>query len=480
MGITMGWVVAISLALAGMARAQEVPFTAMAVEDEVQLRAGVGPSYYVVGQLQQGDRLQVREILYGWYKVEPPEGVFSYVSRAFVDAQNDGSMGLVTRDQAQITAGNVKGPGRSYAEQTVLNEGDKVRIVGQEGSFYKIRPPEKAYVFAPPGSLRQVQGQQDQEDQPQPQTDTDQAEASPGTGNEGGEGNNNGGQSSATEAAANEPESEEPAEDEASEAAEQTDADSEAQQSTGEAAAEEAQSGEAAGEDGDSADAASADADNENMTQQQEQAAEAETEAAATEGAAEQPGTTTDEGVQLQTKAVSDTLRQIEQQMLPHFDKPLEEQPLDEMIAAYERAQQQDLPRMDQRITQYRLRTLRHNRRIAEALADIEQVEQNAEPVEVDLSEPERLPRGSYDAVGRVVTSSLYDGDKLPRMYRLVNEKEGATIAYLDPADVNADRYLGEVVGIMGDTRLDTGQNLRVLQVERIDRLNQETNAQAN
>ena len=38
--------------------------------------------------------------------------------------------------------------------QIDLLKGTVVQIVGEEGSFYKIVPPNRAYVFLPPGSVQ--------------------------------------------------------------------------------------------------------------------------------------------------------------------------------------------------------------------------------------------------------------------------------------------------------------------------------------
>ncbi|MCC6579049.1 MAG: SH3 domain-containing protein [Phycisphaeraceae bacterium] len=135
------------LGLASTAGAEDVPFKGMVTEGEVQVRAGAGTSYYVVGTLNMGQAVQVDDQLFDWYKIVPPAGVYSYISRAFVDARGDGKEGTVNKDRAEVKAAAKQGPGLSYRKQLELFKGDTVQIVGEEGGFYKVVPPHGAYVY---------------------------------------------------------------------------------------------------------------------------------------------------------------------------------------------------------------------------------------------------------------------------------------------------------------------------------------------
>jgi len=79
---------------------------------------------------------------------------------------------------------------------------------------------------------------------------------------------------------------------------------------------------------------------------------------------------------------------------------------------------------------------------------------------------------GVYSVVGRLTTSVVYDGQNLPRMYRIVSVGEGAarTLGYLRPdAAPGLDRLVGDVVGVVGDPPSRAGLN--VITPERVDRL---------
>ncbi|MFI4882410.1 MAG: hypothetical protein ACIAQU_07485, partial [Phycisphaerales bacterium JB064] len=70
-----------------------------------------------------------------------------------------------------------------------------------------------------------------------------------------------------------------------------------------------------------------------------------------------------------------------------------------------------------------------------------------------------------YDYVGKLEKSAVYNGDRLPLMYRLVSVGEGIprTLGYIEPREgLELDRKLGVLVGITGgatqraDLRLST------------------------
>src|SRR5690606_10317945 len=102
--------------------AQEVPFTGQINQDNVTLRAGAGTPYYIVGQAGKGTRVVVAERIADWYKITPPPGIYSYVSKAFVDVRGDGSTGTATQRLSSYAA-SVNGPGESYRRQLELLTG---------------------------------------------------------------------------------------------------------------------------------------------------------------------------------------------------------------------------------------------------------------------------------------------------------------------------------------------------------------------
>lgn len=77
-----------------------------------------------------------------------------------------------------------------------------------------------------------------------------------------------------------------------------------------------------------------------------------------------------------------------------------------------------------------------------------------------------------YQFVGRLVRSSVYDGRRLPLMYRIVsvNETVPRTIGYIVPDEtMDVTGKLGEIVGVLGTSQLDPALNLRIVTPTRVD-----------
>ncbi|MGA1632002.1 MAG: hypothetical protein ACO4BU_07830 [Phycisphaerales bacterium] len=78
--------------------------------------------------------------------------------------------------------------------------------------------------------------------------------------------------------------------------------------------------------------------------------------------------------------------------------------------------------------------------------------------------------RGDFDAVGRLNASLVYDGRRLPLLYRLQEPGEGATVAYLVPTrDFSLAELTGQLVGVSGDLRYDEALRLNIITPRRVD-----------
>lgn len=77
---------------------------------------------------------------------------------------------------------------------------------------------------------------------------------------------------------------------------------------------------------------------------------------------------------------------------------------------------------------------------------------------------------GDYQAVGILVSSTIYDGKRLPKLFRLRDQITGRTIGYLAPSeDFNLVEMIGEVIGIKGERSYDGGLRLNVFTPQKID-----------
>jgi len=396
--------ITVSPGLAGTGFAQEVPFTGIVSQSQTDVRAGAADRFYRVGELDKGQLVQVQEVISGWNKVVPPKGAYSYISKAFVDAKGDGSAGVVNTDASKVYAADVNGPAGSYRVQVLLNEGDGVQIVAEEGSHYKILAPTGAYVYLPPGSVRRalaIEAAAAQEPPPPAPVEPEPIEPQPPVEPQ--------------------PVIEEPAEP------------------VGPGVVEESAPTE---DDGPAALQTTDDQAEQDLSDM-------------LDGKTSEP----------EPAVVAMSLAELEAEMTPLFALPLEEQPLDDMIAKYQAIQDDEgLSKTDRHIVATRLAALKHNKEIAEGLAEIAKAQEPPEPVE------DAGPQVNYDAVGRLLASSVYDGKTLPRMYRLTDPASGRAVAYVRPdGSVNTTRFLGRLVGVQGEQVYDPSLKLKVIQVKKMD-----------
>ena len=82
--------------------------------------------------------------------------------------------------------------------------------------------------------------------------------------------------------------------------------------------------------------------------------------------------------------------------------------------------------------------------------------------------------RADYTAVGILNASAVYDGQRLPELYRVCDALTGATIAYVEPnADLPLATMVGTLVGIKGGTSTDPALRLTVISPMSVDLLTQ-------
>jgi hypothetical protein len=128
------------------------PYIAEIAGTDVYIRSGPGTAYYFCGKLSAPARVVVTDEKYGWLQVLPPAGSFSWISKNYVkiDPENP-NIGIVTGDSVRVWAGSdYVEPMRSSSLQVKLNEGDQVKLAGdnkEKGDYYKIVPPPGAHLW---------------------------------------------------------------------------------------------------------------------------------------------------------------------------------------------------------------------------------------------------------------------------------------------------------------------------------------------
>ena len=91
---------------------------------------------------------------------------------------------------------------------------------------------------------------------------------------------------------------------------------------------------------------------------------------------------------------------------------------------------------------------------------------------QVDAVAAARERSVDYVAVGRLDASTIYDGKRLPKLFRLRDLSTGRTVGYLRPSNkVKLPEMLGHLIGIVGEKSYDGGLRLNVLTPRRIDML---------
>ncbi|MFQ6036822.1 MAG: SH3 domain-containing protein [Sedimentisphaerales bacterium] len=152
-------ILATCLAVAGTAMAKldandvnvpSFPYVAEITGDDVNIRSGPGTNYYSCGKLNKGDRVEVVSEQFGWSRIVPPAGSFSWISMRYVSVNLDNpTIGTITGDGVRVYAGSdYVEPMHSTSEQRRLNRGDKVKLLGEEkDDYYKIAPPSGAYLW---------------------------------------------------------------------------------------------------------------------------------------------------------------------------------------------------------------------------------------------------------------------------------------------------------------------------------------------
>lgn len=160
------------------------------------------------------------------------------------------------------------------------------------------------------------------------------------------------------------------------------------------------------------------------------------------------------------------------------WKQPVMEAELDELMAEHERALDKADPKDDRLRTQIQRRIdaialriqLRNTlRQQAEARAALDSG-RGAVDEQLAIAERARV----YTIVGQLQPSTVYDGQKLPLMYRIVSIGAPAskTLGYLkDDPQFQLKGRIGAVLGVIGEPQLDRSLMLNVITPVRIDTL---------
>lgn len=412
------------------------PFVGVINADDVYVRAWASKNYYEIAKLNKGALVEVTEELYGWYIIKAPAGTFSYISQQYVTLDADGKTGTVSGSEVHVRAPSSLGPSRSYKSQLKLDRGAKVTILGSEDGWYKIVPPEgaQAAVFgqyvdkATPAQIAAATGRPVVEPQaaphsqpvvepqpaPQPQPVVQpQPAPQPLIGVE-----------PVTEPVREPLIAVEPVTEPAREPLI-------AVEPVVEPAPQPATNGEPV---------------------------------VAPEPVVEPAPAPTVGGPDAATR-----LALLEAQFARESTKPLADQPIEQLTNEYLALQaDQTLTEAERILVETRLEMLRTRNELARMQRELDEARNRL----AQTTAPDGTPVKKYDAVGTLLASTLYTGERLPLLYRLVDPLTGRTIGYVEPGkDGKISNMLGRLVGIVGMARYQAGLKLNIIDVRSIDLL---------
>lgn len=116
--------------------------------NQITVRSGPSENYYPVVRLDSGALVVVNGIKFDWLRIAPPEGTFSLIAKQYVDVS--GTTGKVKAESVNVRAGSLFSTQHATV-QTKVYRGDTVTVLGEmdtpDGVFLKIKPPPGAFFF---------------------------------------------------------------------------------------------------------------------------------------------------------------------------------------------------------------------------------------------------------------------------------------------------------------------------------------------
>lgn len=119
---------------------EHFPFLGEVTSDKVNVRAGANINFERITKLDKNTEVVAVEKAYDWYKIKLPGQGECYIHKKFIRFIPD-NYGVLNANQVNLRAG----PGEKFSVLGRLNVGVNIRILKEEGDWYKIEPPEGSY-----------------------------------------------------------------------------------------------------------------------------------------------------------------------------------------------------------------------------------------------------------------------------------------------------------------------------------------------
>jgi len=485
------------IGLATLAHAQETEqkwFYGVITGERVNIRAGAGQNYYPVTQLDAGTIVKVYDDLYGWYKIDPPAGSFSYIKQEYVDADPSGKTGSVKGGKVRVRAPSPGGPLKSYRTQDTLEDGATIEILGVEGEWYKIKPTPNAklYVkkdFVETATAEQVAAWENAPATTEPSPDTPVTDAGP------------------RDPVPVAPPVIKPKDDTADPDPGADPGTTVAETLGGEPQPPAGVAGQDPPKPAEIARATEPDPGTDpgidpgaDPGQDPGAGAGADPVARATEPMREiEPPVTVPDplepadlvvqvdpgdsqviveddplaGRTATVRANDPKLAELELRIKELDEQPLKDQPLAALRLDYEQLlATESLSKVDTMLVKSRIDLLATRQQLQQSMREIDRVKEELEAKRQQRAAEEAAKPKKYIAVGRLTASTVYTGDRLPLLYRLVDPLNGLTIAYVaPPKDREFSEVVGQYVGVAGQKEFDSALKLFVIREASIDTL---------
>ena len=146
----------------------QYPFIAEVLGTDVYVRSGNSTADYPSTKLSAPDKVTVVAEVFGWAKILPPEGCYSWIYKASIKIDPDNpAIGIVDGENVRVWAGSDDiEAARSSGLQARLNKNpdsmdddDIVDILPNQpetGEYYRIKPPAGAYLWISATYLKYV------------------------------------------------------------------------------------------------------------------------------------------------------------------------------------------------------------------------------------------------------------------------------------------------------------------------------------
>lgn len=514
--------------------ADSYPFKGVITGTDVNIRSGAGTTYYVVTKLNAGDIVTVHDNVFGWLKVTPPEGVYSYIAKQYVKADDSGKTGTLTGNRVSVRAPSKVG--KSYKVQLYLSTGDKVTILGEKDEYYKIVPPDDVRLFvkatlvkkATPEDLAKAAAKNaaanakdatdttKTPDKPEPK-ETDTTKKPADTTDKPADTTNKPADTTTTDKPADTTKPDKNMkEDTTDKPADTTTTDKPADTTTTDKPDDkpgtqlkpvEPKLPVATTEelivivlkDG-------------SVKYGKDSVTAAELETLFTKHAKEKPNirllfqadkdtplknvtdvvaiaqkagiqnlafnmpkdvTEPTENQQWDKLTASQQLDILARRLRAIAKRPIAERPLDDLETKYRAVfESGKLSDPEQALAEAHLKIIGTYRESQKLLEEVAQAQKEVEAQKQRMADEKNARPKEYTALGRLLSSTVYDGRKLPLMFRLVDPQNNVTTAYIRPnKDIPIKALLGQYVGIVGKSQYDAALKLNIITPEIVDPL---------